>query len=254
MAIPKFDDKYITDALKYIDEKGVPFNNQSTKYELVTEDGKKYPPKYVIAVADYLANGTEISTDNFNAVEARSFLQGKGYDIQTKQEKHEKYELVITADSVTSTDERFTMNNLGLGDNYKPLDACFRKADGTEVRRNYSKGERRNSNQTMPRIACQIYEKQIVALSVEEKENFPICRYTDNGETYRGIFSSVDEFRTHRNTIEYLTYSYDNGRMFVIYCWNIFSTILFVQECLKRFGELGDQFALIYREKDENGT
>jgi len=42
MAIPKFDDKYITDALKYIDEKGVPFNNQSTKYELVTEDGKKW--------------------------------------------------------------------------------------------------------------------------------------------------------------------------------------------------------------------
>ena len=36
------------EALKYIDENGVPFHNQSTKYELVTEDGKRYPPKYVV--------------------------------------------------------------------------------------------------------------------------------------------------------------------------------------------------------------
>ena len=35
-----------------------------------------------------------------------------------------------------------------------------------------------------------------------------------------------------------------------MYCWNIFSTIIFVQECLKRFGEQGDQFILIYREKE----
>jgi hypothetical protein len=55
MAIPKFDDKYIAEAIKYIDEKGVPVHNQSTKYELIVEDGKKYPPKYVIAVADHLA-------------------------------------------------------------------------------------------------------------------------------------------------------------------------------------------------------
>lgn len=47
MAIPKFDDKYITEAIKSIDEKGVLVHNQSTKYELVVEDEKKYPPKYV---------------------------------------------------------------------------------------------------------------------------------------------------------------------------------------------------------------
>ena len=32
-----------------------------------------------------------------------------------------------------------------------------------------------------------------------------------------GIYSSVDEFKKHRNTIEYLTYSYDNGRQFMSY-------------------------------------
>ena len=70
-------------------------------------------------------------------------------------------------------------------------------------------------------------------------------------EIIRGIYLNLDGFRKHRKTIEYLVYNYDNGRQFVIYCWNIFSTLLFVRECLKRFGEAGDRFVLLYREKDE---
>lgn len=248
MAIPKIKKQDIIAALKYIDENGVPSQNHSTKYELVADDGKKYPPKYVIAVARHLATGEEIVTSDFNAVEAKSFLQGQGYTIETKQEK---FELTISAEGVFSTDNRFTIDNLSLGDNYKPLGAFFRKANGEEIKRAYSKGERRNSNQTMPRIACQVFEKQIAAMSVESKESFPICKYNPSSDMICGIYASVDEFREHRKTIEYLTYSYDNGRQFVFYCWNIFSTIIFVQECLKRFGEPGDQMILTYREKDE---
>lgn len=248
MAIPKISKQNIADALKYIDEKGVPFHNQSTKYELVTEDGKKYPPKYVIAVAAHIATGEEVSTEGFNAVEAKFYLQGQGFNIEVKQEKSE---ITITADGVTSTDERFTMDNLSLGDNYKPLNAYLQKADGEVIKRTYSKGERRNSNQTMPRIACQVFEKQIASLSVEGRESFPVCKYNPSSETICGIYTSVEEFRQHRKTIEYLTYSYDNGRQFVLYCWNAFSTIIFVQECLKRFGEPGDKMILTYREKDE---
>ena len=250
--IPKIAKQDVDEALKYIDEHGVPFHNQSTKYELVSEDGKRYPPKYVVAVADHLANGTDISTERFNSVEAKSYLEGQGFTVETKQQ--EKFVLSITAKGVESTDERFTMDNLSLGDNYKPLDAYFQKANGDIIRRSYSKGERRNSNQTLPRIACQVFEKQLATLSVEDKENFPICKYNPNSDTIRGIFASVDDFRKHRNTIEYLTYSYGNGRQFVIYCWNIYSTIIFVQECLKRFGEPGEQFILTYREKDEKET
>ena len=252
MAIPKFKKEYIIEALKYIDKNGVPFHNQSTKYELVTDDGKRYPPKYVVGVADHLANGVDISTDGYNAIEAKSYLENQGFTIETKQQ--EKFELFITAENVVSTDERFTMNNLSLGDGYKPLDVCFKKATGEVMKRSYSKGERRNSNQTLPRLACQIFEKKISALSVEEKECFPVCKYNPDSEMIRGIFASVVEYKKHRKTIEYLTYGYDNGRQFVIYCWNIFSTIFFVQECLKRFGEPGDQFVLTYREKDEKET
>ena len=248
MAIPKIKKQNVIDALKYIDEHGVPSQNQSTKYELVTEDGKKYPPKYVIAVAAHLANGADIETDSFHGVEARNYLVGQGFTIETKQEK---FELRITADSISSTDDRFTMDNLSLGDNYKPLSAYFQRADGEVIKRTYGKGERRNSNQTMPRIACQVFERQLAAMSVEDKESFPVCKYNPSSEMIRGIYASVDEFRNHRKTIEYLVYSYDNGRQFVFYCWNVFSTIIFVQECLKRFGESGDQMVLTYREKDE---
>lgn len=250
MSIPKLKKQDIIHALKFIDENGIPEHNTSVKYLLVHENGKKYPPKYVVAVADHLAHGTDISTASFNSVEAKNYLESQGFTIETKQQ--EKYELSITAESVKSTDERFTMDNLGLGDNYKPLDAYFKRANGDVIKRAYSKGERRISNQTMPRIACQVFETRLAALSVEAKENFPVCKYTPDSDTIRGIYASVDDFKMQRNnTIEYMTYGYDNGRQFVIYCWNIFSTIIFVQECLKRFGEPGDQFILTYREKEE---
>lgn len=248
MAIPNINQNDILEALKYIDENGVPLHNQRTRYELVREDGKKYPPKYVIAVADHLANGGDIATTTFHGAEAREFLQEHGFRIEVKQEK---YELSITAESIISTDESFTMDDLILGNEYRPLDVYFQKANGEVIKRKYDKGERRNSNQTLPRLACQIFEKQIAALSVEEKENFPICQYKSTHEIIRGIYLNLDGFRKHRKTIEYLVYNYDNGRQFVFYCWNIFSTLLFVRECLKRFGEAGDRFVLLYREKDE---
>ena len=164
--------------------------------------------------------------------------------------KQEKFVLTITADNVVSTDERFDINNLSLGDNYKPLDVKFEKLNGDIITRKYNKGERKNSNQTMPRLALQIFEQQIINLSESEKETFPVCRYTLDSDLRYGIYRSVEEFKKHRNTIEYLKYFYDDDKLLVIYCWNLFSTLIFVQECLKRFGEPGDKFILTYREKD----
>lgn len=112
----------------------------------------------------------------------KNYLTAKGYEIQIKQTK---YEITITSDSVTSTDDSFTMDNISAGDVFKPLDASFVAVDGTVIKRNYGKGERRNTNQTLPRIAFQIYEKQIAALPVEEKEQFPICQYAPDKETFR---------------------------------------------------------------------
>ncbi len=248
MAIPDgLTHKDILEALKYIDANGIPDKNKSREYDLVSESGKKYPVKYVIAVAHYLSTGQDIDTTSYNAVEAKNFLKGLGFMIDQKQEK---FELVISADNITSTDERFTMNNLGLGDNYKPLNAYFKK-NGEKIVRKRDKGERTSSNQTMPRLACQIFERHLSALSTEEKENFPVCQYSLNSEIIRGIFPSEAAFKQYRNSIEFVVYNYGDDRHFVFYCWNIFSTIIFMQECLKRFGDDGDEFVLIYREKDK---
>ena len=177
------------------------------------------------------------------------YIMGR-YFMSTENTIKEKFILTITANTVISTDSRFDINNLGLGDYYKTLDVKFENSNGEIITRNYNKGERKNSNQTLPRLAFQIFEKEIVNLSAEEKEMFPVCKYNPDSELKHGIYSSVASFKRYRNSIEYMKYSYGEGRLFVIYCWNLFSTIIFVQECLKRFGQEGDKFILTYREKD----
>ena len=248
MAIPKLNRQDIVEALTYIDVNGVPSVHQSVRYELVGENGKKYPPKYVIAVANHLANGGEISTATFHGTEARVFLQQQGFRVDVKPQT---YQLTITAEGITSTDEEFSMEELGLGDYYRPLEVYFQRADGRRITRKRKKAEQRNSNMTLPRLACQVFEKQLQALSMEEKQNFPICQYKPTHMMICGIYPSVDEFKKYRKTYEYLIYYCDNGEQLVLYCWNVFSTLIFVQECLKRFGAPGDEFVLRYREKDE---
>lgn len=177
------------------------------------------------------------------------YIMGR-YFMSTENTIKEKFILTITANTVISTDSRFDINNLGLGDYYKTLDVKFENSNGEIITRNYNKGERKNSNQTLPKLAFQIFEKEIVNLSAEEKEMFPVCKYNPDSELKHGIYSSVASFKRYRNSIEYMKYSYGEGRLFVIYCWNLFSTIIFVQECLKRFGQEGDKFILTYRDKD----
>lgn len=177
------------------------------------------------------------------------YIMGR-YFMSTENTIKEKFILTITANTVISTDSRFDINNLGLGDYYKTLDVKFENSNGEIITRNYNKGERKNSNQTLPRLAFQIFEKEIVNLSAEEKEMFPVCKYNPDSELKHGIYSSVASFKRYRNSIEYMKYSYGEGRLFVIYCWNLFSTIIFVQECLKRFCQEGDKFILTYRDKD----
>ncbi|EME5973619.1 AAA family ATPase [Enterococcus faecium] len=166
-------------------------------------------------------------------------------------ETKKTYELRITADEIKSTDPTFTMKNLSLGDNYQPKDAYFRTAEGEITRRNYGKNERKISNQTLPRLAIQMFERSIVSLPESERATFPVCRYHSGDEIIRGIFPDVDSFKKKRKSIEFLIYKYNEDKQIVIYCWSIFSTLLFVQECLKRFGTSGDEFILVYKEKKE---
>ena len=163
----------------------------------------------------------------------------------------EKYELTITADNLISTDTRFNIDNLNLGDNYEPIDAYFVSANNEKIYRQRNKGEMRISNQTLPRLACQIFERQIFDLSDLDKKEFPVCKYSPKQTLIRGIFPDKEAYRDYKKSMEFLIYRREGGPQFVIYSWNIFSTLVFVQECLKRFGKPDDKFILIYREKSK---
>lgn len=163
----------------------------------------------------------------------------------------EKYELTITADNLISTDARFDEDNLNLGDKYEPIDAYFVSTDNEKIYRQRNKGEMRISNQTLPRLACQIFERQIFDLSYLDKKEFPVCKYSPKQTLIRGIFPDKEAYRDYKKSMEFLIYRREGGPQFVIYSWNIFSTLVFVQECLKRFGKPDDKFILIYREKSK---
>lgn len=243
MSLPQFQKQDILKALDYIDENGIPSHNESIKYWLIS-DGKKYPPKYVIAVARHLKLETPISTDGFGPAEAIKRLRSLDFSFDGD------YELRITKDGVTSTDKHFSMDDLSLGDKCVQIDTYFEKANGERITRHRDKGEKKKSNRSLPLLACQLYEKQLSELSDEDKASFPVYRPT-NGHLITGIYPSIEEFQKARKTIEYLAYQCKDGQQLVIYSWNVFSTVLFVQECLKRFGEPGDSFVLKYCYKNE---
>lgn len=244
MSLPQFQKQDILKALDYIDKNGVPSHNESIKYSLISDSGKKYPPKYVIAVARHLRYGTPITTQDFVSVDAVKRLKSLGFSFDGD------YELRITKDGVTSSDKNFSLDNLSIGDSCVQIDTYFEKANGERITRHRDKGEKKKSNRSLPLLACQLYEKQLSELSDEDKASFPVYRPT-NGHLITGIYPSIEEFQKARKTIEYLAYQCKDGQQLVIYSWNVFSTVLFVQECLKRFGEPGDSFVLKYCYKNE---
>ena len=244
MSLPQFQKQDILKALDYIDKNGVPSHNESIKYSLISDSGKKYPPKYVIAVARHLRYGTPITTQDFVSVDAVKRLKSLGFSFDSD------FELRITKEGVTSSDKNFSLDNLSIGDSCVQIDTYFEKANGERITRHRDKGEKKKSNRSLPLLACQLYEKKLSELSDEDKANFPIYKPT-NGHLITGIYPSIEEFQKARKTIEYLAYQCKDGQQLVIYSWNVFSTVLFVQECLKRFGEPGDSFVLKYCYKNE---
>lgn len=73
-------DKHIKLAASEIDRNGVPAQRKSRHYDLFI-DGHKYPPKYIISLANRYSSGQELSSENFNAVEAKNYFQNRGYKI-----------------------------------------------------------------------------------------------------------------------------------------------------------------------------
>jgi len=74
--------KHILKAIAEVDRDGVPPGRGSTRYSLL-HDGRLYPPKYTVSVANRFANGNELPSANFSGgKEVNEFLARFGFSIQ----------------------------------------------------------------------------------------------------------------------------------------------------------------------------
>jgi hypothetical protein len=76
--------EHILKAIEYIDENGVPQKRQSTRYDLIYRE-KRYPPKYVLSIANKYVNGEELDSRYFYGGErSNGFLRERGFEIVHK--------------------------------------------------------------------------------------------------------------------------------------------------------------------------
>ncbi len=80
-------EKDILAAIKQIDQSGVPKARLSRTY-LVRYNGKYYPPKYVIALANIMVNGSDAPSPEYGGgAETNNFLAKLGFEIVPLQER-----------------------------------------------------------------------------------------------------------------------------------------------------------------------
>ena len=73
----------ILQAIKKVDANGIPLDRHSTKWS-VLHDGKHYPPKYLVSIANIFRNGEEWHQSKFSGgPETNQFLESLGFEIVT---------------------------------------------------------------------------------------------------------------------------------------------------------------------------
>jgi len=84
--IPKrINTRHLMDAAEIINKEGIPKHRSSTKFDVIV-NYKRYPPKYLIAIASKLALGKMIKAGTYNGgVESNSFLRSRGFKITNKR-------------------------------------------------------------------------------------------------------------------------------------------------------------------------
>ena len=82
--------EHIIKAIEEIDNSEVPSERNSEIYDL-EYDNKKYPPKYVISLANKYANDRELNPSAFSGGdESNGFLKSLGFTIINKKERQPK--------------------------------------------------------------------------------------------------------------------------------------------------------------------
>ena len=82
MAIPEnISRDHVIEAFKIIDNSEIPPRRDLWQYAVLSETGKKYPPKYVIEQANLIANNPPLTSKDFNTSQAQKYLARLGFKI-----------------------------------------------------------------------------------------------------------------------------------------------------------------------------
>jgi hypothetical protein len=100
----KIDKENILSAIKEIDTNGVPAGRQSSTYDLI-HNGKPYPPKFVISIANRFATGEELDHNTFEGgigTPAFKLLESQGFKIQPKELNldHQQESIIAYSDEI----------------------------------------------------------------------------------------------------------------------------------------------------------
>ena len=93
---------HLKKAAAEIDLNGAPKDRESVHYDLVL-DGKLYPPKYVISLAQGYATGEKLPARSFSAVEAKNYFVGRGYTVIDR--RHDALQKIAPEDEESSFPE-----------------------------------------------------------------------------------------------------------------------------------------------------
>ena len=86
----------ILDAIKEADKDGIPSDRQSTKWDVLYENKKYPPPKYLISLANRFLSGVELKAKEFSGgPEANEYLKNLGFTIVSKTEKEKTRRLEL---------------------------------------------------------------------------------------------------------------------------------------------------------------
>lgn len=73
--------EHIIEAIQNIEKYGVPKGRESRRFQLLS-NGKLFPPKYVVSIANKYANGVELDPCKFSGgKETNSFLESRGFKV-----------------------------------------------------------------------------------------------------------------------------------------------------------------------------
>lgn len=122
MKIPKnITAEHLKKAISKIDKEGIPNDGQSQYYDVVLENGNRYPPKLVLSYANIFANGSELERTKFRGglnTPCFNILEENGFNIETKQPNGEYHtelkNFILQAKEEDLKTKHFTKNYKGL--------------------------------------------------------------------------------------------------------------------------------------------